>query len=121
MALPQPWSVLMAMVPVTAEGREDRAAQSWPLPSLAATLRKLDFSPHRPQIKTEQVLNLSWTAGQRANPAGQYEDHMTMKVRESSVGSVPLVCHVVAWVSKNAHLPCPSPVSAGRRTDPSLH
>ena len=62
MALLQLWSMLLSMAPDTAEGREDRAVQSWPCPSLSATLEELVLPPHQLQHSGEQVLHLTWAA-----------------------------------------------------------
>lgn len=62
MALLQPQSVLVLVIPFNNEGQEERTAQSWLHPFLAITLRSTGPTPHRPLELTLLVrTRVSWT------------------------------------------------------------
>lgn len=55
-------SLLMSMAHDTTQGREYRAAQSWPLPSLTLTLGRTGPACHWLKHPREKILHCTWAA-----------------------------------------------------------
>lgn len=70
-ALLQPQSVLMYMVPITTADSEDRAAQSCSYPSLAATVGRTDPAPYLGS--TMELASLAGLLGEPALKAWEWE------------------------------------------------
>lgn len=116
----QKWSVLRSMAPDTTESREDRAAHSWPHPSLTVPPRRIDLPPYQLQPQDRGFC----TSPRRHNSADPVDREQRLSTPMNMHGRSGPTPHLpydgVGQGEKTFPIPHPSLPVAGGRSDPEV-